>query len=105
MPKKSRKTAAKYSELSKAGKRKQRERRSPVVEPAVEQATGPVVGTGSSPAKSSVTQLVSRSQISQVKPVLKRSTSTYKLVRADLKRIGILAVGIILILFILSFVL
>jgi hypothetical protein len=98
MAKKSRKTAARYSELSKAKKKKQRDKPS--------EQTGTVsVSTSQSmaepaPVRSTVPKAVPRPQAE-----LKRGISSYQYVRADLKRIGILAGAMILILIIVSFAL
>ncbi len=97
MAKKSRKTAARYSELSKAKKKKQRDKPS--------EQTGTVsVSTSQSiaepaPVRSTVPKAVPR------QAELKRGISSYQYVRADLKRIGILAGIMILILIIVSFAL
>ena len=98
MVKKSKKTAARYSELSKAKRKKQRDTSSNQVQQvsvgaAREQAEPePVVKAAPRPA-------------SRAQSELKRGISSYQYVRADLKRIGMLAGAMFVILIILSFVL
>jgi hypothetical protein len=98
MPKKSRKTAARYSELSKARKKKQR------AKPSLQTQTVSVSTlqgiAESKPAKEKAVR-----QPPRVQPELKRGFPRYEYVRADLKRIGVLAAAMILVLIILSFVL
>jgi hypothetical protein len=98
MAKKSRKTAARYSELSKAKKKKSHDK-PPVQTGTVSVSTSQkVVEPG--PVKSQVPRAVARPLAE-----LKRGIPSYQYVRADLKKIGILAGGMVLILIILSFAL
>ena len=98
MAKKSRKAAAKYSQLSRAKKRKQRAR--PFLEtgtisvPESEEIAEP------QPIESPVSKATPRTQ-----PQPRRATAAYQYVRSDLKRIGILAGMMIIILIVLTFVL
>ncbi len=98
MAKKSRKVAAKYSELSRAKRRKQR------AKPSLQ--TGTISAPESQeiseprPIKSPVLRAAPRTQ-----PQPKRAAAAYQYVRADLKRIGILAGMMIIILIVLTFVL
>lgn len=104
MAKKSRKRAAKYSELSKSRRKRQLTRPGPqpqvVATPKPQEAV--VTGTkkSSPPPKSLATQRGPKTQ-----PGLRLTIPDYKYVRDDLKRIGILIGAIIVILIILAFVL
>lgn len=99
MAKKSRKTAAKYSQLSRAKKRKQRGK------PSLQ------TGTISAPESQEIAEPkpIIKSPVSKTtprtQPELKRAIVAYQYVRADLKRIGILAGMMIIILIVLTFVL
>ncbi|MDY6892685.1 MAG: hypothetical protein SVO26_03080 [Chloroflexota bacterium] len=92
MAKKSRKTAVKYSELSKSGKKRQPNR--PSVPPSVPTR---VVST------SETEKVVRPVRTRQVEP--KKKLPSYQYVRLDLRRIGILAGVMVIILILLSFVL
>jgi hypothetical protein len=98
MAKKSRKTAAKYSELSKARKKKQRGK------PSLQAQAAPVSAAQDTaepkPAKRPVVKQTPRAQSEH-----KRGLPSYDYVRADLKKIGVLAAAMVLVLIILSFVL
>jgi hypothetical protein len=104
MPKKSRKRAARYSELSKSRKKRQVTR--PAPEPkVVSTSTSPetaATGTKKSPAppKSPAPQRAPRTQ-----PGVRLAIPDYKYVRDDLKRVGILTGAIIVMIIILAFVL
>jgi len=97
MAKKSRKTAAKYSQLSKAKKKKPRGKTSPqtgtISAPQFQEIAEP------RPIKSPVSKTTPRTQ-----PEPKRAALAYQYVRGDLKRIGILAGIMIVILIVLAFV-
>ena len=104
MAKKSRKTAARYSELSKAGKKRQRDRRPAESSSAVSSAAADMAD--SSAMESRIPDTAAKAQpAAKVQPVLKRSAASYQHVKADLRRIGVLTAVIVLILIILSFVL
>jgi hypothetical protein len=98
MARKSRKRAAKYSELSKSRRKRQ------VVRPALQPEgvatpkTQEVAAT--SPRKSPAAQRVTKTQ-----PGIRLTIPDYKYVRDDLKRVGILTGAIIVIIIILAFVL
>lgn len=98
MAKKSRKAAAKYSELSRERKKKQKNRQDlqprAVVAPKTREAVEPPVAR--KPVASAVTKR--QSGMAQHLPV-----NPY--VRADLRRIGILAGGALVILIVLTFIL
>ena len=98
MAKKSRKVAARYSELGRAGKKKQRDKRSlptgTVSAPKSQEIPEP------RPVKSPVSKTALRRQ-----PELKRAIPGYQYVRADLKRIGMLAGMMIVILIVVAFIL
>jgi hypothetical protein len=107
MPKKSRKRAAKYSELSRSRK-KQRQGTRPAPEvkavsdttsPEAVEAT-PVVKKSPVPAKSPAPQRAPKLQ-----PGIRISIPEYRYVREDLKRVGILTAAVIVIIIILAFVL
>ena len=98
MAKKSRKTAARYSELSKAKKKKHGDR-PPVQTGTVSVSTSQkVVEPG--PVKSQAPKAVARPMAE-----LKRGIPSYQYVRSDLNKIGMLAGAMVLILIILSFAL
>jgi len=98
MAKKSRKTAARYSELSKASKKKRRSRLSvaagTVSAPVVKEKAETVAVESPAPKAAPTTR-----------PTLKRKKLGYQYVRDDLRRIGILAGIMIVILIVLAFVL
>jgi len=116
MPKKSRDRAAKYSELSRARrrKRKQQSRVAPEAKAALIKETQPketqeVVApkevasrkaAAPSPTKSAPPKAVARTQFER-----KLAVPGYQYLRDDLKRVGILAGAIIVILIILAVVL
>jgi len=104
MAKKSRKRAARYSELSKSKRKRQVTRPGPQPQ-AVSTAKTQEVAAASTkkspvPAKSAATQRGPKTQ-----PGLRLTIPDYKYVRNDLKRIGILTGAIIVIIIILAFVL
>ncbi len=105
MPKKSRKRAAKYSELSRSRK-KQRQGARPAPEPKVlsaalsEEIAEPVTKKTPVPAKSPAPQKGPKTI-----PGVRIAIPEYKYVRDDLKRVGILTGAIIVIIIILAFVL
>lgn len=96
MAKKSRKAATRYSELSKEGKKRQRNRLSPQPSAASIQEPGreEVRGTRAAP------RAVPRPSNVAVRP-----PAGYDYVRDDLKRIGILSGVAVVILVVLTFVL
>ena len=104
MAKKSRKRAAKYSELSKSKKKRQitRPGSQPQVVSTPETQEVAAVSTKKSPAppKSTATQKGPKTQ-----PGLRLTIPDYRYVRDDLKRVGILTGAVIVILIILAFVL
>lgn len=104
MAKKSRKRAARYSELSKSRKKRQVARPGPqpqVVSTQESQEVAEVVTKKSVvPPKSPATQKGPKTQ-----PGLRFSIPDYKYVRNDLKRVGILTGAVIVIIIILAFVL
>ena len=98
MAKKSRKRAAKYSELSTSRKKRQITRPAPEPEAV---STPKSQETGSpSPKKSPAMQRGPKTQ-----PGIRLTIPAYKYVRDDLKRVGILTGAIIVIIIILAFVL
>jgi len=98
MAKKSRKRAAKYSELSKLRRKRQLTRPGPQPQVASTPKTEEVAAT--STKKTHAPQRVTKTQ-----PGTRLTISDYRYVRDDLKRIGILTGAIIVILIILAFVL
>ncbi len=100
MAKKSRKTAARYSELSRSRRRKQRNRASPQAEAAA--AAAPQV---QAVAEAGSTRTPVAKSARSAKPEAKRTTADYRHVGTDLKRIGMLAGAIAVIIIVLSFVL
>ena len=104
MAKKSRKRAAKYSELSKSRRKRQLARPGPqpqaVSTPKPQEAVATGTKKSSPPPKSPATQRGPKTQ-----PGLRLTIPDYKYVRDDLKRVGILTGAIIVILIILAFVL
>jgi len=98
MVKKSRKVAAKYSELSKAKKRKQRAGSYHQTE------TVSVSGSQSITESKSPKRSLAR-QATRTQPELKRGVRSYEYVRTDLKKIGVLAGAMIIVLIIFAFVL
>ena len=104
MAKKSRKTAAKYSELSKSRRKRQLTRPSPqsqvVATPQAQEAAAPSTKKSPVPTKSPAIQKGARTQ-----PGIRTTIPDYKYVRDDLKKVGILAGAIFLIIIILAFVL
>ncbi len=98
MAKKSRKVAAKYSELSRAKRKKQRGK--PSLQTGTISAPKPQEIAEPRPIKSPVSKTAPRTQ-----PQPKRAAAAYQYVRADLKRISILAGMMIIILIVLTFVL
>ena len=104
MAKKSRKTAAKYSELSKSRRKRQLTRPGPqsqvVATPKAQEAAATGTKKSSSPPKSPATQKGPKTQ-----PGLRLTIPDYKYVRDDLKKVGILAGAIFVIIIILAFVL
>ena len=98
MAKKSRRVAAKYSQLSKAKRKKQRGR--PSLQTGMVSAPESQEIAEPTPIKPPVSKTTPRAQ-----PGPKRATAAYQYVRADLKRIGILAGMMIIILIVLTFVL
>lgn len=98
MAKKSRKRAAKYSELSRTKKKKLRGRPPPQTGttsvPESQEIAEP------KPIRSPVSKAAPRTQ-----PEPRRAAASYQYVRADLKRIGILAGMMVIILIVLTFVL
>jgi len=103
MAKRSKKTAARYSELSKAKRKKQQREKASDHIPGVsvtkarELAEPETVGQ---PVAGPVTRPVTRAQTER-----KHGMPSYQYVRADLKKIGILAGAMLVILIILSVVL
>ncbi len=98
MAKKSRKAAARYSELSRAKKKGQRDKL-PHQTPTVSVSTPQGIAEPK-PARKPVSEPVPRMQAE-----LKRGARSYQYVRTDLKRIGVLAGAMIVILIILTFAL
>jgi hypothetical protein len=104
MAKKSRKRAARYSELSKSRRKRQVARPGPqpqvVSKPEAQAVAAAVTKKSPAPAKSPATQKGPKTQ-----PGLRLTIPDYKYVRNDLKRVGILTGAIIVIIIILAFVL
>jgi len=102
--KKSRKRAARYSELSKSRKKRQVARPGPqsqvVSAPETQEVSAVIAKKSAVPIKSPATQKGPKTQ-----PGLRLSIPDYKYVRNDLKRVGILTGAVIVILIILAFVL
>lgn len=98
MAKKSRRVAAKYSQLSKAKRKKQRG--SPSLQTGMVSAPESQEIAEPKPIKPAVSKTTPRAQ-----PGPKRAAAAYQYVRADLKRLGILAGMMIIILIVLTFVL
>jgi hypothetical protein len=98
MVKKSKKTAARYSELSKAKRKKQRDT-------APSQVQSVSVGAVREQAEPEPVAKAAPRPVSRAQSELKRGVHSYQYVRADLKRIGMLAGAMLVILIILSFVL
>jgi len=98
MVKKSKKTAARYSELSKAKRKKQRDT-------APSQVQQVSVGAAREQAEPEPVAKAASRPASRAQSELKRGTPSYQYVRADLKKIGMLAGAMLVILIILSFVL
>jgi len=96
MPKKSRKRATKYSELSKARRKRQLERLPTEPKAALTQETQEKPAVKKSPAPKTMPR--PQAGAKQIIP-------DYKYVRNDLKRIGILTAGVVIILIVLAFVL
>jgi len=104
MAKKSRKRAAKYSELSTSRKKRQITRPAPEPEavstPKSQETGSPSPKKSSAPPKSPAMQRGPKTQ-----PGIRLTIPAYKYVRDDLKRVGILTGAIIVIIIILAFVL
>jgi predicted flap endonuclease-1-like 5' DNA nuclease len=110
MTKKSRKRAAKYSELSRAKqkKRKQLATIAPEQKVSIAKETQEAAATKETvSAKASTTSTAKAASLKAAKaqPERKITMPSYQYVRDDLKRIGILAGAIVVILIILAFVL
>ena len=105
MPKKSRKRAAKYSELSRSRK-KQRQGTLPALAPqAVSATTSQEVAAPVSKKSPVVMKSPTPQRVPKAQPGIRLTIPEYKYVRDDLKRVAILTVGIIVIIIILAFVL
>jgi hypothetical protein len=104
MAKKSRKRAAKYSELSKSRRKRQVAIPGPqpqvVSTPKTQEATATATKKSSPPPKSPAAQRGPKTQ-----PGFRLTIPDYRYVRDDLKRIGILTGAVIVIIIILAFVL
>ena len=103
MPKKSRKRAAKYSELSKSRRKRQLTRPGPQSQVVATPKAQEAAETGTKrtpPPKSPAIQRGARTQ-----PGIKTTIPDYQYVRDDLKKVGILAGAIFAIVIILAFVL
>jgi len=104
MAKKSRKRAAKYSELSRAKRKRQAAVPGPqpqaVSTPKAEEAATTAIKKSPAPTKSPAGQRGPKTQ-----PGFKLTIPDYRYVRDDLKRIGIMTGAVIVILIILAFVL
>jgi len=109
MSKKSRKRAAKYSELSKSRPRRRRQLDKVSAEPKavmsaetkeVEETKETQVAAAKSPEKRLTPKVSPKAQ-----PERKTALPGYQYVREDLKRIGILSAAVVVILVILAFVL
>ena len=98
MTKKSRKAAAKYSELSREKKKKQRSRDSHQQKATLTPRTRDMAETATS--RSPVSRTAPKPQAGSV-----QSLPGYEYVRGDLRRIGILAGTAIVILIVLTFIL
>ena len=98
MVKKSRKAAARYSQLSKAGKKKRRPQAASVVETPAVPETHEIAAP--KPAKQDAPKPAQK-----VQPATRRAKIGYQYVRDDLRRIGILSGVVIVILIVLSFIL
>jgi len=98
MAKKSRRAAARYSQLSKAKKKKQRG--SPSLQTGMVSAPEFQEIAEPTPIKPPVSKTTPKAQ-----PELRRAAAAYQYVRADLKRLGILAGMMVIILVVLTFVL
>jgi hypothetical protein len=105
MPKKSRKRAARYSELSKS-KKKQRQGARPTPEPkaifttTTQETPAPAAKKSPVPVKSPTPQKGPKMQ-----PGIRLTIPDYRYVRDDLKRVGILTGAVIVIIIVLAFVL
>jgi len=112
MAKKSRKRAARYSELSKS-RRKQRQAAKPGTQPQViatpETQEVAAVVTKKTPVATTKSPVATKSPAAQkgpkTQPGLRFNIPDYKYVRNDLKRVGILTAAIIVVIIILAFVL
>jgi len=104
MAKKSRKRAAKYSELSKSRRKRQVARLGPqpqvVSTPETQEVAAASAKKSPVPQKSLAPQRVPKTQ-----PGIRLTIPDYRYVRDDLKRVGILTGAVIVILIILAFVL
>ncbi len=104
MPKKSRKRAAKYSELSTSRRKRQFTRIAPESEtvstPESQETTASVTQKSPAPPKSPAIQRGLKTQ-----PGIRLTIPDYQYVRDDLKRVGILTAAVIVIIIILAFVL
>jgi hypothetical protein len=104
MAKKSRKRAARYSELSKS--RKKRQVASPGPQPQVVSTPQSQEIAAASAKKSPVPQKSPATQKGpKTQPGIRLTIPDYRYVRDDLKRVGILTGAVIVILIILAFVL
>ncbi len=103
MSRKSHKAAAKYSELSKERKKKQRDRQSPQPRAAFAPRTREVAQT--SIAGSHTSRTATKPKAAKPRAASAHSFPGYQHVGSDLKRIGILAGGAVIILIALTFVL
>jgi hypothetical protein len=103
MAKKSRKRAAKYSELSRTRKRKQTSRRfsEQQAAPAQSKEEVAVASAEKSPAPKALPNKIQ----AKVTPSQSRILASYQYVRDDLKKTAILAGAMIVLLIILTFVL
>jgi hypothetical protein len=99
MVKKSRKVASRYSQLSKEGKKRQRNRLSPQPRAASTLSAQEPVGEGAR-ATRAAPRTVPRPSHVAAKPL-----AGYEYVRDDLRRIGILSGAAVVILVVLTFVL
>ena len=104
MAKKSRKRAARYSELSKSRKKRQMARPGPqqqmVSTPEAQEVAAVVTKKSPVMTKSPAAQKAPNQQ-----PGLRLTSPDYKYVRDDLKRVGILTAAIIIVIIILAIVL
>ena len=102
MTRKSRKRAARYSEISRTRKKKQPFRHLPEQQaaPAQPEEKAVVASAEKSPAPKAQPRIQSKVTLAQ-----SRMLASYQYVRNDLKKIGILAGAMIVILIILTFVL